>query len=155
MSPLLSIEEQRAAESAPTFSLIPEGIYICRVAGVDRWSAGIGEDPQGKSLRWIFRIVKGQPYEGRDLWTWTSLKAESIGRTKQYLAALGFGLDASSDEILTTPCKVAVTVETRTGTGEPSNKVKRIFAYDGPELPREFDPDDGGREFLSDDEALI
>ena len=150
MTSLLTAEEQQVAQEAPEFALAPEGIYICRVFEVDRWVTG--------SLVWKFRVAKGQKYAGKQFWTWTGLKAEGIGRTKAYLTALGFGLNAEPDDIVGTPCKIQVAIEARSDTGEPANKVKRVFPYDGPELPDEYgnsDIDDAFGAEPSDDEKLI
>jgi hypothetical protein len=152
MSSLLTADEQEAAEKAPERALAPEGIYICRVKEVERWSTGT-------SLRWIFKVAHGQRYAGKEFWAWTGIKAETIGFTKTYLAALGFSLDADPDDIAGTPCKIRVTVEARTDTGEPANKVKQVFPYDGPPLPEEpssfdagipaeFGPSDNGDELV-------
>jgi len=135
---LLNPNEQQAAEKAESSSLLPPGIYTCRVKEVSRWRTGT-------SLVWKFRVAKGQPLAGREVWSWTGLNDDSIFRTKEYLAALGFDLTASEDEIEGTPCKVNVQIEARTDTGEPANKVKKVFAYSGPELPEE------DAEFTDDD----
>lgn len=126
MSTLLNQDEQQAAAEAPEYGLLPEGLYLCRVREVERWSSGI-------SLCWKFEVADG-PYAGREVWTWTSLRHESIGRTKTYLAKLGFGLDADPAEIVGTSCHVRVTIEPRSDTGEQANRVKQIHPYQGPPL---------------------
>jgi len=146
MTPLLTSEEQKAAESAAESGLFPDGIYTCRVSDVERWSTGT-------SLCWKFRIAKGQKGAGHEFWTWTGLKESGIWKTKEILTALGFSLDADPDDIVGTPCKVMIVTEARTDTGEPSNKVKKVFAYDGPELPNEYDDSDTG--FGDDEEDLV
>jgi hypothetical protein len=149
---LLNPNEQKAAAEAPSSSLVPQGIYACRVSAVERWTTGT-------SLVWKFKIAQGQPHAGRELWTWTGLKDNGIFKTKEYLAALGFDLAAPAVKIIGTPCKIAVAIEARSDTGEPANKVKRVFAYDGPELPADPEPvvndDDIPFGDGDDDDALV
>jgi len=149
---LLNLEEQRLADEAETTTLVPNGIYTCRVREVGPYGTG-------KSLVWKFRIADGE-CAGREVWAFTGLSAKSIFKTKQFLSALGFPLDAERAQIEGSPCRVVVTVETRADTGEPANKVKRVFAYDGAELPEEAAAtDDFPAEFASpsddDEEELI
>jgi len=165
MSPILTASEQKAAETAQEWSVAPEGMYVCRVTGICRWQSGVGEVPMddaaGTSLCWTFKVAKGQPLAGREFKTWTSLKPDSIGRTKGYLTTLGFGLDAEPDDVLGTACKIEVVVEFDNRPdhqGEKQNKVKRIFAYDGPDLPGDYafeDPFGDSPTDLADDEALF
>jgi hypothetical protein len=148
---LLNPNEQKAAENVESNALVPNGIYSCRVSAVERWSTGT-------SLVWKFKIAQGQAHAGREMWTWTGLKDNGIFKTKEYLAALGFGLDAPAAQIIGTPCKIAVAIEARSDNGEPANKVKRVFAYDGPELPPDPQPtgkDEFPAEFGDDDDALV
>lgn len=149
MTPLLTAQEQKSAAEASSSGTYPEGIYVCRVLEPERWTTG-------KSLVWKFRVAKGEKYAGKEFWTWSGLEPESIWKTKEILTALGFDLSAEPREIAGTPCKVHVTVETRKDTGEPTNRVKKVFPYDGPELPSEYeaeeDPFNGP---ASSDEALI
>lgn len=145
MSSLLNSDEQQAAANAPEHGLVPEGVYTCRVFDIERWGTGV-------SLCWKLKVAYGERHAGWEFWTWTSLKHESIGRTKAYLTTLGFGLDADPSEIIGTPCKVRVTIEPRSDTGERVNRVKQLLAYEGAPLPDEPDPveapadDFGGRD---------
>lgn len=151
---LLNPNEQREAAQAPDAALVPNGIYVCRVSEVDRWSTG-------SSLVWKFRIQPGQECAGREVWSWTGLAAGSIFKTKEYMAALGFDLDAERAQIIGTPCKIAVAIEARSDTGEPSSKVKKVFPYDGPPLPPDpqqrmsEDPDEVFGDGSSSDEGLV
>jgi hypothetical protein len=149
---LLNPNEQKAAENVESNALVPNGIYAARVSEVSRWTTGT-------SLVWKFKIAQGQPHAGREMWTWTGLKDNGIFKTKEYLSALGFGLDAAPEAIIGTPCKIAVAIEARSDTGEPANKVKKVFAYEGPPLPADPEPtgtDDFPAEFGDDsDDALV
>jgi hypothetical protein len=148
---LLTPEEQKAAEVAPEYAVAPEGIYICRVGEVARWKTG-------ETLVWKFKVAKGQPLAGKEFWTWTGLKPDTIGFTKTYLTALGFGLDADPRDIKGTPCKVQIAIEfdrRPDHAGEKQNRVKKVFAYDGPALPGEYDDSDIPAEFGDPDEQLI
>lgn len=125
---ILSDIEQAQAAAAVEGGLVAEGIYACRITGVERWTSGT-------SLVWKLRIEQGQDGAGRELYDWTGLSERGIWKTKERYEALGVPLDAGEEEFLGMVVKVSVEVGINDQTGAPKNKVVSVTRGEGEAKP--------------------
>lgn len=121
---ILTPSEQSAAESANEAGILPEADYACRIVGVEKWKSG-------SSLVWKFRLDKGQPGEGREIYDWTGLSERGIWRTKERFLILGVDLDAGEEAFMGMPVMIHVEVGTNEQSGEPKNKVTAVTRVAG------------------------
>ena len=131
---LLDLQQQEQAANAVEGGLLEEGVYKCRIVGVEEW--------KGTSLVWKYRVEPGQDGAGRELWAWTPLTEKGIWRTKELFAALGKELDADETAFLGMPVVVTVELGTNSQTGAAKNEVVDVVRGEG-EAVAEAAPGDG------------
>lgn len=113
---ILTDNEQAAAAAASENGLLPDGVYKCRIVGVEKWKSGT-------SLVWKLRVEKDEEGAGHEFYDWTGLSERGIWKTKERYAVLGVPLDAGEEAFLGMPVRVTVELGTNDQTGEPKNKV--------------------------------
>jgi hypothetical protein len=121
---ILNDNEQAQAAAAVEGGLVAEGVYACRITGVEKWKTGT-------SLLWKLRIEPGQEGAGRELYDWTGLTERGIWKTKERFEALGVELSAGEESFLGMPVAVTVEIGTNDQTGAAKNTVVSVVRGEG------------------------
>lgn len=121
------------------FEALPAGVYHVRATdGEVRESGPNSKNPGSEYINWELTVQEG-PYEGRKLWTNTSLLPQALFALKGMLEASGRftddqlsgDLDFEIDDVLGAEFKVKVTQ--REYNGDTQNDIKRFYRLeDGP-----------------------
>ncbi len=145
--PKLSNTDAARVEEAETtsFEPLPVGTYPVRLNEVTV------SDREGASgfhyWRWELEVddPDDDTFNGRKMWTNTSLSPKADFKMKETFEAFGFTTDTDTDEIVGERCLAAVVqrvIEGGTRAGQTGNDVQNLMALpsDG-EAPKEGDPD--------------
>jgi hypothetical protein len=146
----LAAAAREEADNWSDRSVLPSGLYLCRLRSVDTSKSGAA----GPYWVWEYETVEaGDQPVGRRFWDNTSLSEKAIGRLGKVFAAFGASTEADTDDL----CGQLVTLDVRVGTiqkgeraGEKRNEVAAVLTADSfPDYdPSEFksaeaaDPDD-------------
>lgn len=128
------------------FQPLPQGVYTVEVTDGELRKAGEeAKNPNSEYIAWEFTVQEdddhGDEFEGRKVWTNSSLVEKARPALKEFLVGVGYTVEELDDpdfeldieEIVGRRCKVMVTVGNNPKTKQPNNSVRRTLPLDSDE----------------------
>lgn len=118
--------DSTSVESMGSFEVLPSGEYT---AVIFESEVKVNSKKTGDYLKLVFQIIDG-PYQGRNLWKYLNIvhenkKAENIAKSElaNICRAIGVPKPNESRELHDKPMLIHVDIESRSDTGEPTNRI--------------------------------